>query len=529
MAGGRRPRRALGDGHDMSRQAVLDQIIARRRPFDLIVIGGGATGAGIAWDGAGRGLSTVLLEGTDFGQGTSSRSTKLIHGGIRYLAQGQLGLVREALRERRLLLANAPEHVRPLRFLIPTSNFCETLKYRAGLALYATLAGERHPLADTGAEPAVCAAVRPWLQAAPHRLLSYQDAQFDDARLLFAVLGRAVTLGATVLNYARVVALNQQQDGHLAGVAFQDQLSGRTYEIEGTLIINAAGPGVAAVAALGGARLNPPITLSRGSHVVVKRAFWPRPEALLMPHTPDGRIMFAIPWQDHLLLGTTDVPTVSTADPRASEEEIAQILAVAGRYLAHPPQLTDVQACFAGVRPLAGVAASHTAGLSREYQLSVDDSGLISSYGGKWTTFRRMAEHAITTALRAHRLHARPSRTAHDYLPAQTSLIPPTLRPPAPLPSTPEDDTPLVPGFTYSVRAARLGIQEEMAVSIEDLLARRSRCLFLNAGAAREAAPAVARLLSRELGHDEAWQTEALNTFEQVAAAFQPASQGVRT
>lgn len=503
----------------MTRAALLSFISSARPAYDLIIVGGGATGAGIAWDAASRGLSTLLVERDDFGQGTSSRSTKLIHGGVRYLAQGQLGLVREALSERQLLLANAPDHVRPLTFLIPTQGLLEHLKYRLGLALYETLAGSRKTPPNGATNGAQVAAL---LRTRDPRLLRYHDAQFDDTRLLLAVLARAVALGANVLNYARVVALRKRHQGQIEGIVFEDRCSGRTYEIAGSAVINAGGPQTAEVTAMDSAQATPTITLSRGSHVVVSREFWPGAEALLMPRTPDGRVMFAIPWHDRLILGTTDVPANVDDPVQPTAEEIAQILAVTARYLTRAPQRKDVLACFAGVRPLAGDTRSGgTAKVSREYQLSITESGLISLYGGKWTTFRRMAETCVAAAIKHHRLTAAPSRTATDRLPVRGSLIPEALRGARSTSGETGDDAPLVPGFAYSLGDAKIAIHEEMAHTIEDLLARRSRTLFLDAKAAVTAAPAVAHLLASELGHAAEWEQREVRAFHKAALAYQ--------
>lgn len=504
------------------RAALLDYICTQREAYDLIVIGGGATGAGIAWDAASRGLATLLVERDDFGQGTSSRSTKLIHGGLRYLAQRQFGLVHEALGERRLLLTNAPDHVRPMSFLIPTTDIFECVKYRAGLALYDALAGARNMAPTRAASIVETRRVTSFLRTDFNRILRYTDAQFDDTRLLFAVLGRAVAMGACVLNYARVVALRKRHDGRIDGIVFADGVDGKTHEIAGTAVINAGGPQVAEIAALDSAHTVPAITLSRGSHLVMSREFWPGPDALLMPRTPDGRVMFAIPWHDRVILGTTDVPTGLNDEVRPTSEEVEQILAVAGRYLARPPQPSDVLACFAGVRPLVGIARSdRTARISREYDLSIADSGLVSLYGGKWTTFRRMAEACVSATVKHHRLSARDSQTTTDLLPARCSLVPARLRGARAMHATAEDDLPLVPGFGYRVRDARVGIHEEMARRTEDLLGRRTRTLFLDVRAALAAAPAVARLLASELGHDDAWVQREIESFENTASAYQ--------
>lgn len=511
----------------MTRAALVDLIRAHRPAYDVIIIGGGATGAGLAWDAASRGLSALLLEGADFGEGTSSRSTKLIHGGIRYLAQGRIGLVFEALRERQRLLSQAHDHVTPLPFVIPVETAFEALKYRAGLTLYGLLAGAGRATWRTAVDPVEARKIRPSLRAGRRGLLQYLDAQFDDTRLLFAVLARAVTLGAHVLNYARVVAFMKRQDGRLAGVVFEDRLTGAVHEISATAIINAAGPAAPAVVALDRAADRPALTLSRGSHVVVSREFWPHRHALLMPRTPDGRVMFAIPWHDRLVLGTTDIATTADAPLRATTGEVSDILAVTARYLTRAPAMQDISACFAGVRPLAGAASLSTARVSREYQLSVADSGLVSLYGGKWTTFRRMAEVCVDATLKHHRLRARRSATVGDAVPASGSLLPPALRSAADAGAPAAGNLPLATGFAYRVHDVQRAIREEMAHSVADLLARRMRLLFLDVRAARALAPRMAALLAAAHGRDAAWITAELARFAQAAEAFEVPAGGV--
>lgn len=492
----------------MTRATLLDAVCAMRQPWDVIVIGGGATGAGVAWDAAGRGLSTLLLEGGDFGCGTSSRSTKLIHGGIRYLAQGQLGLVFEALREREHLLVQAPALVTRLAFTIPTTGWVEHLKYRFGLALYARLARSADAMAPRD-DPA---AVRASLGAPGARLLRYADARFDDTRLLLAVLARAADHGAHVVNHAPVRALLKNAAGRVRGVVCEDMLTGAVHEFAGRIIINAAGPGARGIAALDDPRRVPSLTLSRGSHVVVERAFWPHPQGLLMPRTPDGRVMFALPWHDRVLLGTTDVPTTPDAPLRATAAEIDEILAVASCYLARAPRADDITACFAGVRPLAGTAAHGTARASREYQLTIADSGLVSLYGGKWTTFRRMAVAGLDAALGHHGIAAQASRTTADRLDDGASLLPPVLRVPAAAGG---------PDASLEATLAR-AIGGQLACRVEDVLGRRLRTLFVDVAQARALAPTVAAALARAHGRDATWVERELAHFEQIAADYLP-------
>ncbi|MSR15191.1 MAG: glycerol-3-phosphate dehydrogenase/oxidase [Gammaproteobacteria bacterium] len=506
----------------MNRDALFAGIAAQRE-FDVAIIGGGATGAGIAWDAASRGLSTLLVERGDFGQGTSSKSTKLIHGGVRYLAQGQLGLVRESLQERRLLLANATAHVRPLRFMVPFEGWFDRLKYHTGLTVYDLLASSPQPSRRLSREE--FRAHTPNLQPRFTGGMAYSDAQFDDSRLLLSVLTRAVAHRAVVVNYAEVVGFGKRRDGRLGSLVIHDHETAKTCEIEARIVINATGPSTAATARLDDGAGAPEITLSRGSHVVVSREFWPCESALLMPRTPDGRVMFAIPWHDHVLLGTTDVLIDGTAGASlpvcASANEVDFILEMASRYFEHAPKINDVRACFAGVRPLAGGTTTATARVSREYQLTTSPAGLISITGGKWTTFRRMAAACVDYALAQHPLQASCSTTATELLPSRIELHSNNLmQQPQESASLPET-TPLVDGLSYHQGDAVRAIRFEMARHVEDILARRTRCLFLNAAAASAAAPKVAALLASELGHDATWIATELVAFQRCAASYQ--------
>ena len=505
----------------MKRESLLDYSMTTT--FDLAVIGGGATGAGIAWDAASRGLATLLVERDDFGHGTSSRSTKLIHGGVRYLAQGRLGLVREALHERRWLLANAATYVRPLTFAIPLTSIGQTLKYRGGLALYDLLAGGSLLPRASLLTHAELVRELPGLRGGFARAVRYTDAQFDDTRLLLGVLSRAATHGAVVLNYTAATGFLKRTSGQIRGIQILDRETGHTHEIAARLVINAAGPEVDAVARLDDAAAPPQVTLSRGSHVVVARKFWPSDTALLMPDTPDGRVMFVIPWHGHVLLGTTDVPTSDSAIPQSSAAEIDFIVDVAARYLTAAPQRADILSTFAGLRPLAHGGETATAKTSREHQIIVADSGLVSITGGKWTTFRCMAAECVDTALRHHGVAAAPSRTADDTIPDRLNLYPSRFtEPTASDERLPIPDVVLPIGLTCQPQAVVRAVRSEMARHVEDVLARRTRMLFLDARAAITAAPDVARIMARELGQSSAWEAAELNAFATVAATFLP-------
>lgn len=497
----------------MRRDVALERCAARRDPYDLIVIGGGATGAGIAWDAASRGLATLLLERGDFGQGTSSRSTKLIHGGVRYLAQGRLGLVREALRERTLLLRNAPDICRPRAFLIPVGRMFERCKYRLGLSCYDLLArGSGLPGSRFVSKAELAQAVPELASRGLQGGIRYFDGQFDDMRLLLAVLASADALGATVLNYAEATGFAKRQNGRICGVEFVDRESGAARTAAGRIVVNATGPSVDRLCAADRPGVTPQVSLSRGSHIVVDRAFLAGEIAILIPQAPDGRVMFAIPWHDRVLIGTTDVPVAEpAAEPRPAAEEIDLLLEVAAHTLRRPPSRRDIRAAFAGIRPLAaGASGMSTARVSREHRLHQAASGLITIVGGKWTTFRRMAEDCVDFALRTHRLAAGPSRTA---------ILPLAPAPPGGEMTAP-DSPALCAGLPYRIADCIRAVRGEMACHVEDVLARRTRALFLDAPAALAAAPAVASMMAAELERDERWASAEVAAFQRTAAAY---------
>ena len=473
--------------------------------FDLLVIGGGATGVGVAWDAATRGLRVALLEARDFGAGTSSRSTKLIHGGVRYLAQGRLGLVREALAERALLQRHAPAFVTPLRFVVPVLGFAEKWKFRAGLAAYDLLAGRDAFPPSSWLSPAALAQAVPGLRRTRFDGgVSYFDGQFDDAALLYAVLRAAVGAGATCLNYAAVTRLLKTADGRLRGVGCVDVETGQAYEVAARCVVNATGPGAGAVLALDDPRAATPLQLSRGSHLVVGARFLGGDSAVLMPRVGDGRVMFAIPWLGHTLLGTTDIAAAETdPEPAPFEREIDAILAAVARYLDPAPTRADVTAMFCGLRPLAGGSTTATARVSREHALAASASGLVTITGGKWTTFRRMALDTVDFALARSGLSAGRSRTALLALDA-----------------LPGSSGPSLAGFPLGEDACRAAARTGYARRTEDVLARRCRALFTDVRAALAAAPQVARMLGEELGRSEAEIARDLAAFNALAARY---------
>ena len=489
----------------MNRDAGLARALDRREPWDLVVIGGGATGVGVALDAATRGYATLLVERGDFGVGTSSRSTKLVHGGVRYLRQGRVGLVLDALRERGRLRRNAPHVVHDLPFVLPCYSRREKLVYGLGLTAYDLLAGrERFGRSKVSAAGDVVRRLPTVRTDGLRGGVVYHDGQFDDSRLLIDLARAAVGAGATLLNYAPAVGLTGGA-GRIDGVVVRDAEGGAEWRAAARVVVNAAGPFCDAVRRLADPAAAPLVAASRGSHVVLPRSFLPGDHALLVPDTPDGRVLFAIPWHGHVVVGTTDVPCPDVpAEPRATPEEVDFILETVGRYLAVRPTRADVLSTFAGIRPLVW-GRGPTAGLSRDHTIRVDAPGLLTITGGKWTTYRRMAEDCVD---RAAELAGLPRRrcVTHDL----------EIRGPEPA-----EDSPLLdPTFPYRaadvVRAAR----HEMARTVEDVLARRTRALFLNAAAAVRMAPAVAAILAAELGRDADWQAAQVKAFGELAAGY---------
>jgi glycerol-3-phosphate dehydrogenase len=453
----------------MDRARNSDIVRSRTEPWDIVVIGGGATGAGCALDAASRGFDVLLLEQYDFGKGTSSRSTKLVHGGVRYLAQGDISLVRESLHERGLLLRNAQHVVRTLPLVVPCYSVWQKIFYGTGLKVYDLLAGKY----SLGRSKILSR--RETLRRMPNLLedglrggILYWDAQFDDTRLLIDILRTAETHGATVLNYARVASLKKNAGGRIDGVVVE--LDGDEIELPSRAVINATGPFCDPVRKLSDPAAKPVVRFSQGIHLVFDRRFIGSDTALMIPKTSDGRLLFCIPWNEHLLVGTTDTPIDSPEiEPRALETEIDFVLETAGSYLAQKPARADILSVFAGIRPLVNQREiDKTSSISRGHDLFVDDSGLITITGGKWTTYRKMGEDAVDTAIKAAELERRECITYDLPIEASKSVAGERLHPD--LPYTRDD----------VIRAVR----EEMAVTLEDVLARRTRALFLNAKAA---------------------------------------------
>ncbi len=517
----------------MKRDEMLKQARERVEPWDMIIVGGGATGAGVAVDASTRGYAVLLLEQDDFGKGTSSRATKLVHGGVRYLEQGNVSLVMEALKERGLLRQNAPHLVSELPLIVPSYAWWEGPFYGIGLKLYQILSGKY----GFGASELLSKeeTLKRLPSVNPEGLTGgvvYYDGQFDDTRLLINLMATAVGQGATVLNYARVTNLHKGPDGIIHGLTWQDLESGGQFEARAKVVVNATGAFTDSVRHLAEPEAKKMIAPSQGAHLVFDRSFLPGTNAILVPHTKDGRVMFALPWHNHTLVGTTDTPIENaTLEPVALEQEIDFMLETAGLYLAKKPTKADILSVFAGIRPLVKSGeGKNTAALSRDHTVHIDPSGLLSIAGGKWTTYRNMAEDAVNQAATLADLPDKPCVTKnlniHGFYPNAASLG--TLSfygsDAAGIKQLMKEDPSLAkqldPALPYTEAEVVWAVRNEMARSVEDVLARRTRALFLDARAALRMVPRTAELLAKELGKDNAWQSAQASKFAAVAAGY---------
>lgn len=496
-------------GECMNRDAMLQKLYEEHEPWDVIIIGGGATGLGAAVDSASRGYRTLLLEQHDFAKGTSSRSTKLIHGGLRYLQQGNISLVAESLRERGLLCENAPHLVSHLPFLVPNYHWWEGPFYGIGLKLYDLLAGK------LGLEPSKHLTRKQTIRALPtleredlRGGVIYYDGQFDDARLAIALARTAADHGAILLNYVKVTSLTKKR-GIVKGVKVTDVENKRHFTVAGKVIINACGIFSDHLRKVDNARAKPLITGSQGVHIVLPRSFMPGKTAILVPHTEDGRVIFLVPWQGRVLVGTTDTSVKRLSlEPIPHQAEIDFLLRHAARYLTKDPKPRDILSVFTGIRPLVRAAhAKATAQLARDHTILVSSSNLITITGGKWTTYRQMAEDVIDKAMKVGGLPSRSCITKN--LPLH---VDPPLKP----------SKRLHPKLPYHISDVLRAIHSEMARTVEDILARRTRSLLLDAKASLDIAPQVAHLLAKELGKSTAWEKKQVTAYEQTAKHYLP-------
>ena len=518
----------------MTRTELLQQLEEPSACWDMIVIGGGATGLGTAVEAASRGYRTLLLEQSDFAKGTSSRSTKLIHGGVRYLKQGNLSLVLEALHERGILIRNAPHLVHDISFVVPLYDWWEGPFYGIGLKLYDMMAGRLGLGPSRHLSRAETLRLLPTVE--PEGLrggVVYHDGQFDDARLAISLTRTLFDHGGTALNYIEVTGL-VKTGGLTTGVTARDRESGLEYRIDARVVINAGGVFVDAVRQLDDQLAAPVIAPSQGVHLVLDRSFLPGDSAIMIPHTADGRVLFAVPWHDRVVIGTTDTPvdTISL-EPRPLPEEIDFLLSHAARYLVKHPRRSDVLSVFAGLRPLVRPGeAGETAAISREHAVLISSSGLVTVTGGKWTTYRRMGEDTVDHAAVVAGLEVRPSVTS--TLPIHGWQEQRPTGKPWDLYGADADEVrqlgaenrqweeQLHPDLPYCGCQMIWGVRREWARSVEDLLARRTRALVIDARASMAIAPRVAELMARELGRDKAWQEAQVAAYCELARGYLP-------
>lgn len=512
-----------------------DVFIARieeQKSWDVIIIGGGATGLGTAVDAASRGYKTLLLEQSDFAKGTSSRSTKLVHGGVRYLAQGDIALVYEALHERGLLLRNAPHLVKDQEFIIPCYSWFSKMKYLIGLKLYDFLAGKsgfKH--SSLLSADKVVGAIPGLKRGGLSGGISYSDGQFDDARLALNLAQTASEYGGVLLNYMKVTGLSKN-NGQVEGLSAIDTESGKAYQLRAKVIINATGVFVDDILKMDTPAGRPIVRPSQGAHIVLEQSFLQGDSALMIPKTSDGRVLFAVPWHGKVLVGTTDTPLDEhSLEPRPLEKEIEFILETAGNYLAKKPVRADVLSAFAGLRPLAAPQknTNSTKEISRSHKLIISQSGLITITGGKWTTYRKMAMDVVDQAIALGKLKKETCITAgvkiHGYMQemqtghfalygADAAGIQDLMD------AEPELKARVHEEYAYVKAEIVWMVRNEMARNVEDVISRRMRLLFLDARVALKIAPAVAMVMAAELHRDDQWIDAQLVSFTSLVKQY---------
>ena len=514
---------------------MIEAIADTDKVWDIIVVGGGATGLGAALDAASRGYKTLLLEQSDFAKGTSSRSTKLVHGGVRYLAQGNIGLVREALHERGLLQKNAAHLVKNESFVIPNYDWWSGVFYTVGLKFYDLLAGKLSfgPSMHISREETI--ARLPSIQQKGLRGgVVYHDGQFDDSRLAVNLAQTCLEQGATVLNYFRVTGL-LKQDGKICGVTAKDVETCTKYELKCKAVINATGVFVDDLLQKDEPHKTPLVKSSQGVHIILEKCFMPGDDALMIPKTDDGRVLFVVPWHGKLLIGTTDTPlNEHKLEPVALEEEIGFIMRNLSKYLTKQPVRKDIRSVFAGLRPLAAPqeGATETKEISRSHKIFVSKSGLVTITGGKWTTYRRMAQDTIDKATEIAGLPHLPCKTGelsihgnktnvdrddHLYVYGSDREQLLTL-----LTETPDWRKKLHHRMDYTAAEVIWAVRHEMARTVEDVLARRLRALFLDTRAAIDMAPKVAQVMANELNRDKKWEDNQVDDFIKIAEGYLP-------
>lgn len=518
----------------MNRASQLEQL-RQDQLFDLLVVGGGATGCGIALDAASRGLRVALVEQNDFAEGTSSRSTKLVHGGVRYLELAvknldrvQYNLVRDGLRERGLLLHNAPHLAHRLPLVTPLYSWWQIPYIFAGLKLYDLLAGKAGIGHSRLLGRKQALARFPMLKAKGLKAgVLYYDGQFNDARTALALAMTAAEQGATVVSHLEVRGL-RKENGQVCGAELVDRLSGDSFSIRARGVISATGPFADQLRKLDDPAAPPLLKVSSGIHIVLDQRFAPPDTGLMIPSTEDGRVLFVLPWEGHALVGTTDEAAEVSEHPRPQAEEIAYLLRHLGKYFDLQVGEADVKTVWSGLRPLVFAAdAGNTARLARDHFLQTSPSGLLTITGGKWTTYREMAEDAVDLAIRQFALapqHGCQTATiplvgAAGFDPAGDRSLAERFTLPAATArhlhraygdraaavaelAGAGGNRLLVAGHPYLEAEVTYAARHEAAGRAIDVLARRLPLALLDRQAALDALPRVIDLLAPELGWD---------------------------
>lgn len=514
------------------REFYLQKIIDTSIEWDLIIIGGGATGLGIALDATTRGYKTLLVEQADFAKGTSSRSTKLVHGGVRYLAQGDVKLVREASIERGLLHRNAPHLVKDQNFIVPVYNLLDRMKYTIGLKLYDWIAGK------LGLGPSVFISKKEVIEKIPGIRTTglkggvlYHDGQFDDSRLAINLAQTTWENGGFAINYMQVIQLLKNEKSKICGVAVMDLETKKTYEIKAKAIVNATGVFVDDILQMDKPGRNKTICFSQGVHLVLDKKFYSSAEALMIPKTSDGRVLFAVPWHNKVIIGTTDTPVEKASlEPQALDKEIEFILQTACDYLTTKPQRSDVLSVFAGLRPLAAPQekGQKTKEISRSHKIIISDSKLFTILGGKWTTYRKMGEDMVNrieielqwqhTKPRTQSLHIHGYVTNADwndplyFYGSDASSIRNEMKE--------NENEWLSEELKIHKTQIKWAIEHEMARTVEDFLSRRTRALLLNAKESKRIAPETASIMAAILNKEEQWIKDQIETFNKLAEQY---------
>ncbi|WP_341222027.1 glycerol-3-phosphate dehydrogenase/oxidase [Polaribacter atrinae] len=517
----------------MVRSEMIKKLSSDTKEYDFIVIGGGATGIGVALEASARGYSVLLLEKSDFTKGTSSKATKLMHGGVRYLAQGDVGLVREAVVERGLMLKNAPHITKSQSFIIPTHGLYDEILYTVGLTFYDLLAGRL----SLGRSKRISKAktLKRISLINPDKISAgvvYYDGQFDDSRLAINALQNCVEMGGVVVNYCSVSGLVKDANGKVTGVHVRDEEEGKEYEIKGKQVVNATGVFADDILQMDSPGAEKTIAPSQGVHLILDKSFLPGDDAITIPKTDDGRVLFLVPWHDKVIVGTTDtLIEKESLEPIALEEEVEFILSTAGRYLTKAPKRSDVLSVFAGLRPLAATKghSDKTKEISRSHKIYTSKSGMLTMVGGKWTTFRKMGEDLVDKSEKLHGWAHIPTRTRHLKIHGYKENVDFTK----PFYFYGSDEEKMLKlakdeglesfiGPSSKVIEAQVvwAVKYEMARTVEDFLARRTRCQLLDAKESIKMAPKVAGIMAKELGKDLSWEKDQVAAYLEVTSNY---------